>query len=136
MQDKRKLRAWIAVIAAYVIALQAFLTSVVATEMAVTMPSDRFAICLGHADGAGPQQPAGPIHVAHQACIICTFASAGALPPSAASFVFDRTNATVAPSHISVAPIHFARHRSPQIPRGPPQIAQINSLCCLTYAIC
>jgi hypothetical protein len=123
MQDKHKLRAWIAVIAAYVIALQAFLTSVVATQMAVSVLSDPSAICLGHADGAAPQQPGAPSHAAHQACIICTFASAGALSPPAAAFVFHKANATAAPWHILVAPTHLARHRSPQIPRGPPEIA-------------
>jgi hypothetical protein len=123
MPRRRNLRAWIGVFAAYVIALQAFLTAVVATEMAVA-PSDPFAICWNGADNGDPEhRPAGPTHASHQACIVCSFASIAALPPSSTA---------VAPEHIEggifawrtlPAPIDLARQRSPQVPQGPPQIA-------------
>jgi hypothetical protein len=124
MSEKRKLRAWIGVVAAYAIALQALLTSVVATQMAVAAPSDPFAICWSGADGAGPQQqPTGTTHAAHQACIVCSFASAAAAPPSPTTVAVEPIRAATISWQTLYAPLHLERQRSPQIPQGPPQIA-------------
>lgn len=124
MRKKRKFQAWIGVVAAYALVLQAFLTSVVVSQMAVAASSDPFAICLSDADDAGPQhQPAGTTHLAHQACVICSFVSAAAVPPSPAAVAYEQSGEAADPSHALNGPIHLARQRSPQIPQGPPQIA-------------
>jgi len=124
MLDSRTLRAIIGVIAAYAIALQAVLTAVVATGMAVAPPSDPAVICSSQLDGAAADhQPAGPAHTAHQACIVCAFAWAAAVPPSRATIAFVQIAATAVSWERTSVSIHLPRQRSPQVSQGPPQIA-------------
>ena len=123
MRQGRKWRTWVGVVAAYALALQTFLTAVVATKMAAA-PSDSFTICLANSDQSGDQhQPTGTTHPAHQTCIICSYASTAAVPPSPVTIAFVWVSDAPASWQMPRTSASLGKQRSPQVPQGPPQAA-------------
>ena len=122
MRQGRKWRAWVGVVAAYALVLQAFLTVVVATKMAAA-PSDSFTICLANFDPADQHQPTGTTHPAHQTCIICSYASTAAVPPSPVTIAFVWIGDAPASWQTPRTSASLGKQRSPQVPQGPPQVA-------------
>jgi len=123
MRQGRKWRAWVGVVAAYALALQTLLTAVVATRMAAA-PSDSFTICLANSDQSDDQhQPTGTTHPAHQTCIICSYASTAAVPPSAVTIAFVLIGDATVSWQTPRTPVVLSKQRSPQVSQGPPQAA-------------
>jgi len=123
MRQGRKWRTWVGVVAAYALALQTFLTAVVATKMAAA-PSDSFTICLANSDQSDDQhQPTDAAHPARQTCIICSHALTPAVPPSPVTIAFASIDRATVSWQMLRAPVFLSKQRSPQIPQGPPQIA-------------
>lgn len=111
-------------VAAGVFVLQLLLTGILATQMAVAMPADSFAICHAAADGPGEQpQPAAPTPAVRHLCMVCAFVSAGALPPPLVTVAPVRVIRTVVVWRGQRTPVFVSKQRSPQVPQGPPQIA-------------
>ncbi|WP_438279103.1 DUF2946 family protein [Nitrobacter sp.] len=122
MRQGRKLQGWIGVFTAFVFAFQVFLATAVATQMAATAPTDPFAICHTIPEGTG-DQPAGTTHAAHHPCTICSFISAGALPPPPVTFAPVRMVRATVVWFGQRTPVSVSKQRSPHLPQGPPRIA-------------
>lgn len=116
---QRKGRPWIAMIAAYAVALQMLLTAAVASQMAA-VPSGSSPICYGAAltDGAG-HDGVMPLHQA--SCVLCSIGLSASVDPVVASVtpayccqdVVFEDQATS--SSLAQAP------PSPRLSQGPPQ---------------
>jgi hypothetical protein len=117
-------RCWVAMVAAYALALQSLLGAVLVAK-AATVSTDPFAICLASEDGA-PANHGGTdkSHLLHEHCVLCTIGQAAhALPGSdLADAAIERIASAVAffRSHERAAP-RFAAHDG--YPRGPPTMA-------------
>jgi hypothetical protein len=120
---KRKGRPWIAMMAAYAIALQMMLSAAVASQMEATPSSGPFPICYGAGlsnDGSGQ----GDTALVHQAsCVLCSMGLSAPVDvvPSAVGPVCCGTGivieAVAARAHLPQAP------PSPRLSQGPPQSA-------------
>lgn len=118
---KRKSRPWIAMIAAYAVALQMLLSAAVASQMAAAAPSGASPICYG-ASLAGGGTGQGDAVLLHEAsCILC---SIGLSAP------VDLAVASVAPAYcvrcmivedVAASPSLAQAPPSPRLSQGPPQ---------------
>lgn len=118
--DMSRLRALVALVAAYGFALQALLTGVLVAEMSVAA-ADPSVICYG-APGDDQHQPTKN-HAAHQNCILCSVVSTTALPPQPGVDAVLRRGGTVAFSGRFDTSPPLRRLHSPRSSQGPPQVA-------------
>jgi hypothetical protein len=121
-QIQRKGRPWIAMIAAYALALQMLLSAAVASQIAATASEGMASLCYGSviADDAG----SGDVVHLHQAsCILCSVGLSASVDLAATSVspAYDGPGlpiaAPAATSHLPQAP------PSPRLSQGPPWIA-------------
>lgn len=81
---QRKSRPWIAMIAAYAIALQMLLTAAVASQNTAA-PTGVFSICFGSGiDGQAPGQ-GDPVLLHQDACVLCCAGCSGSLAGAVAT---------------------------------------------------
>jgi hypothetical protein len=120
---RRPARPWIAVLAAYALALQVLLSGVaVGQSMAAGSTSDAFVVCHGNGDDpAGDPNGSGKPPLERSPCMLCTLAKAACAVLPADQGVSRLDFSTVA----SVVPAHGGRlieYESPtgQYQRGPP----------------
>jgi hypothetical protein len=118
-----RLRAWVAVAAAYALALQVILGGILATQMvaaAVAAPADPFVICYGGTPAADHENSGAPVN--HAACLVCALASfAPPLPESAT--VVSRHEVAAYFAAIAISPAKPRRLHDPRSSQGPPQAA-------------
>jgi hypothetical protein len=120
----RRLKPWVAVAAAYVIALQIILASLFATQHTVAIASSPFVICDGGAmpSGGTPAYPEHQ-HPGHGPCVLCVGALAHAAPAQAQDVALP----TVSSKAVSYVARWFdlatTPHPTPRLSQGPPQIA-------------
>jgi len=73
-------RFWVALVAAYALALQNLLGAVLIAK-AANVSTDPFAICLASEDGAPADHGgADKSHLLHEHCVLCTVGTVHALP--------------------------------------------------------
>lgn len=119
---QRKGRPWIAMIAAYAVALQMLLSAAVASQMAAA-PSGPGPICYGAAvtaDGTGHD---GTVPLHQPSCILCTVGLSAPVDlaiPSVAPACFDKG---VVVESYAVSPSLAQAPPSPRLSQGPPQTA-------------
>jgi hypothetical protein len=121
-QIQRKGRPWIAMIAAYAVALQMLLSAAVGSQIAATAPDAAAALCYGSviADASGQGDV---VHLHQASCILCSVGLSAPvdLAAAAASPAYDgRAVLVAAPAatpHLPQAP------PSPRLSQGPPRIA-------------
>jgi hypothetical protein len=128
---RQRMRPWIAMAAAYVLALQLLLTGIAAAQAAAgpdAPAGSLFAICHGAGDNAaGDQDGTGKPPLPRSPCVLCTLTSAAcAVLPTDHSIAF-----IDAKSFSDVFPWNDARvisYDSPtgQYQRGPPASARIS----------
>jgi len=120
---QRKCRPWVAVAAAYAVALQMLLSAAVASQMAAAAPSGAFPICFGvvePADAAGK----GDLVPVHQAsCILCTVGLSAPVDLAAPGVRPGLAWADVVRPHPMGDPHLAQAPPSPRLSQGPPQIA-------------
>jgi hypothetical protein len=81
---RRRVRPWIAMVAAYAFALQLLLTGVAAAQVAATgsLPGDLLVICHSGDGQASDQDGTGKTPLAQSPCALCTLTSAPCAIPS------------------------------------------------------
>lgn len=116
---QRKSRPWIAMIAAYAVALQMLLTAAVAGQMAAAS-SDAFPICYGTSiDGTEPGQ-SGSVHLHQNSCVQCCAGCSVSLADAVASgqIAYFGKGAVLA-SHPR-GPCLVPAQPTPRLSQGPP----------------
>jgi hypothetical protein len=114
-------RAWVAIAASYAFALQLLLTGIVVTQMTAGASADPFAICSSDTGSPDGSHGGDRTHAAHQACVICAFASSASLLPAVAHPIAPAIE-TAAAFHPAAAPLAVTGGRhSPRSSQGPPQ---------------
>ncbi len=118
-------RPWIAMILAYVVAIQAMLAATVGVQHAVAASSsnDPAVICFGMgAMSATADDPA--LQRLHQPpCTICALAFGTALPPEIVAFLLPRPVANPVAHRSLDAILLPVAERTPRLSQGPPQKA-------------
>jgi hypothetical protein len=122
------MRPWIAMAAAYALALQLLLTGIAAAHAVASTdaPGDLFAICHGAGNGAAGDQDGTGKQLPQSACVLCTLTSAA----SAVLLTDHSISFLDAKSFSDVFPWNDARvieYESPtgQYQTGPPAPARI-----------
>ncbi len=116
---QRKGRPWIAMIAAYAVALQMLLTAAVAGQMAAAPPGSS-PICYGAAlnDGEG-QNGVMPLHQA--SCILCSMGLSTSVDPVVVSVTPAYCCQDVVFEDQATSPSLAQAPPSPRLSQGPPQ---------------
>ena len=120
-----RMRPWIAMVAAYAVALQLLLSGFVASHSLIALSgNDPAVICFGvDTDGSGSPQTPGTQQDHSTCCLLC-IAWSGGLPPRS-------NDAIAAPRHVDRAgrpaiartDLVAPRHSSPRQSQGPPRHA-------------
>lgn len=123
-RTKGRLRALVAVAAAYAFVLQLLLTGILATQMAAASAAsaDPFAICYSGASAEGEHNGAGA-PATHQTCYVCAVAWTVPLSPAAAKPTLIRFSSTVAFRPAAAPAALTGQTHSPRTSQGPPQVA-------------
>lgn len=122
VRDWPYLRAVVAIVAAYALALQMLLTGVLVTQAAAATPDSPFVICYG-ADGSAVDHGSGTPAAAHAscaACIIASFAPPAAPVPDVSVVRFAEYVAFAA---LDTAPRTTQPRHEPRTSQGPPRNA-------------
>lgn len=117
---KRKSRPWIAMIAAYAVALQMLLSAAVASQMAAA-PSGTSPICYGTVltgDGAG-QGDVMPVH--QVSCVLCSVGLSATVDLALPAFAPAYAGNGVVLALVVAAPNLPQAPPSPRLSQGPPQ---------------
>jgi hypothetical protein len=113
------IRTLVAAAAAYAFSLQLLLAGIVVTQMTVGASADPFAICLGDPNSPDGSHGGTDPHAVHQACAICTFASAAPLL-SAIGHPVPLAIETAAFHPAAVTPAVAVSRHNPRSSQGPP----------------
>ncbi len=116
-------RAAMALVVAYVLALQMLLAGAVSAQMAASQSADSFVICYGNGQTADGERGQPAKHVAHVTCAICSLASSTpplSEAPTAPAFNSAATSIVAGNAVAAFAPV--ARH-NPRTSQGPPKTA-------------
>lgn len=121
-----RIRPWLAVAAAYAVALQMALTAALAGQLAasITAGTDALVICYGARDIAGDTDGSGKSRIHDAACVLCTLAatsSPGILPDEVVHVPDVESHAAYLTARYRV--LHLTQPRTPRLSQGPPRIA-------------
>jgi hypothetical protein len=120
---QRTSRPWIAMAAAYAVALQMLLSAAVASQMAAAKSADALPFCFGTSQTAGGPDKGDLVPVHQAACVFCTVGFSAPVDLAAAVVEHAVDWIDIVRPRPASEPVLPQAPPSPRRSQGPPQIA-------------